>query len=169
MVTGGSDAAFTGVYKLASRQNKQGILEAAIKFSDNPEKTTNPGTKQVWRIYDEQGLCIADVLALEDGETPDLIEKGKAYSFWHPSADYRHFSHTVEGNAEPLLKKRLEKGKAVGSEASLADIRANVRKGLESLDQSYKRLLNPHIYKVSISGRLRSLKLELIKNYLGDL
>ncbi|GHU65166.1 nicotinate phosphoribosyltransferase [Spirochaetia bacterium] len=169
MVTGGNEAAFPGVYKLAARQNKQGILEAAIKFSDNPEKTTNPGVKQVWRIYDKQGLCVADVLALEDGETPDLIERGKTYSFWHPSADYRHFVHTVEGSAEPLLKKRLEKGRTVSSEPSLHDIRTNVRRGLNALDQSYKRLLNPHIYKVSISSRLRSLKLELIKNYLGDL
>jgi nicotinate phosphoribosyltransferase len=169
MVTGGSEAAFPGVYKLAARQNSQGILEAAIKFSDNPEKTTNPGIKQVWRIYDTQGLCVADVLTLEEEKTPDLIERGKTYSFWHPSADYRHFLHTVEGNAEPLLKKRLEKGKTIGEEPSLHDIRANVRKSLGSLDQSYKRLLNPHIYKVSISTKLRALKLELIKNYLGDL
>jgi nicotinate phosphoribosyltransferase len=169
MVTGGNEAAFPGVYKLAARQNRQGILEASIKFSDNPEKTTNPGIKQVWRVYDTKGLCIADVLTLEDDETPDLIEKGKHYSFWHPSADYRHFIHTVDGSAEPLLRKRLEKGNIINEEPSLHDIRATVRKGLESLDHSYKRLLNPHIYKVSISSRLRSLKLELIRNYLGDL
>jgi nicotinate phosphoribosyltransferase len=44
-----------------------------------------------------------------------------------------------------------------------------VRRELDSLDQSYKRILNPHIYKVSITGKLRALKLELIRNFLGDL
>jgi nicotinate phosphoribosyltransferase len=172
MVTGRTEAAFTGVYKLAARENKAGRLEAAIKFSDNPEKTTNPGVKQVWRIKDDQGMCVADVLSLEDDGTPDSmekIEKGKTYSFWHPQTDYRRFTHTIEGSVEALLRKRLEQGKAVSPEPSLEDIRAKVRGELDSLDHSYKRILNPHIYKVSFTAKLRDLKLDLIKNYLGDL
>jgi nicotinate phosphoribosyltransferase len=181
MVTGRTEAAFTGVYKLAARENKSGRLEASIKFSDNPEKTTNPGVKQVWRIRDDAGLCVADVLTLEDGEhpgmrpvpdgadIPDSIEKGKTYTMWHPQADYRHFTHTVSGSAEALLCKRLEKNTIVFREPSLEDIRAKTRREFESLDHSYKRILNPHIYKVSVTSRLRDLKLELIKNFLGDL
>jgi nicotinate phosphoribosyltransferase len=177
MVTGRTEAAFTGVYKLAARENKAGQLEASIKFSDNPEKTTNPGIKQVWRIKDDAGMCVADVLTLEDGgrpapagaDVPDRIEKGKTYTLWHPQADYRHFTHTVSGSAEALLCKRLENGKLLFREPSLGDIRAKVRRELESFDHSYKRILNPHIYKVSVTSRLRDLKLELIKNFLGDL
>ena len=169
MVTGGSEAAFTGVYKLAASCDGNGKIAARIKFSDNPEKTTNPGIKQVMRVRDTEGKYVADVLALVEGDYPDIIEKGKAYSFWHPSADYRRFSHILEGNAEPLLAERLRNGMRNGQEAPLIDVQERVRRGLESLDQSYKRLLNPHIYKVSITERLRALKLELIKNYLGDL
>jgi nicotinate phosphoribosyltransferase len=169
MVTGGIEAAFTGVYKLAAREGRDGILRAAIKFSENPEKTSNPGAKQVWRIRDKNGMSIADVLDLIEGETSETFEKGASYNFWHPSADYRHFSHVLDGSAEPLLKKQLEKGQSLSAEPSLENIRGMVRQGLESLDQSYKRILNPHIYKVSITGKLRSLKLDLIKNYLGDL
>jgi nicotinate phosphoribosyltransferase len=172
MVTGGEEAAFTGVYKLAARDSGDGKLPAVMKFSDNPDKTTNPGVKQVWRIRDKEGMYVADILTLEEGGG-DLVETGKTYTFWHPQADYRHFSHTVTGSAEPLLKKKLEKGNPLaGNESqkkSLDDIRALVRRELDSLDQSYKRLLNPHIYKVSVSQRLRNLKLDLIKNYLGDL
>ena len=166
LVTGGNDAAFTGVYKMAARDNGKGELEAAIKFSDNPEKTTNPGIKQVWRVRDGEGKFVADVLTLENEKEPDLIETGKTYTFWHPFADYRHFSHTVIGGAEALLKKRLEKGELLRCGPSLEDIRALVQQGLESLDHSYKRLLNPHIYKVSVSERLRTLKLDLIHNHL---
>jgi nicotinate phosphoribosyltransferase len=174
MVTGGNDSAFTGVYKLTACEDETGRIAARIKFSDNPEKTTNPGVKQVWRVTDGSGMYVADVLALDvpsdpkDPGEPDVIEKGKTYSFWHPQADYRRFIHTLEGGAEPLLSERLRNGTPVRPELPLDRIRERLRLGLESLDQSYKRILNPHIYKVSMTGRLRALKLDLIKNYLGE-
>jgi len=169
MVTGGTEAAFPGVYKLAALENREGVFTARIKFSDNPEKTTNPGIKQVWRITDAGGMFVADVLALEDPANPDRIEKGKTYSFWHPMADYRHFIHTLEGNAEPVLTEQLRNGELVKPAPSLKEIRERVRSQLDSLDPSYKRILNPHIYKVSVTERLRDLKLELIKNFMGEL
>jgi nicotinate phosphoribosyltransferase len=173
MVTGGADAAFTGVYKLAAREDEGGRLIPAIKFSDNPEKTTNPGIKQVWRIKDPQGMAVADVLTLadgkgEDGKGEEILEKKSRHAFWHPSADYRHFYHEITGSAERLLKPRMEGGRTL-AKTSLQEIRDRMNRDVDSLDPSYKRLLNPHIYKVSISQRLRELKLDLIKNYLGDL
>lgn len=171
MVTGGSDAAFTGVYKLVAREDAGGALSPAIKFSDNPEKTSTPGVKQVWRLRDPQGMALADVLGLEEpaaSSGPDRVEPGQRYAFWHPSADYRHFYTSPLSVPEPLLKPCLVGGEPVREDPSLADIRATVRKDLELFDQSYKRLLNPHIYKVSITERIRSLKLDLIKNFLGD-
>jgi nicotinate phosphoribosyltransferase len=166
MVTGGSDAAFTGVYKLAAKDDGNGTLVPAIKFSDNPEKTTTPGVKQVWRIKDENSLCMADIMALEGAQ--NIPEKGKQYAFWHPQADYRHFYHTIpkEGSVEALLKKRLEGGKVLLPSPSLNEIQKKVTKDLESFDQSYKRFLNPHIYKVSVTEELRTLKLDLIKNFI---
>jgi nicotinate phosphoribosyltransferase len=169
MVTGGSEAAFSGVYKLAAKDEGKGTLVPAMKFSDNPEKTTNPGVKQVWRIRDHNGFALADIMALEDPENPDILEKGGRYAFWHPQADYRRFYHTLEGSAEGLLKKRLEGGFSLEDAPKLCEIQKRVRDGLEKLDQSYKRILNPHIYKVSVTERLRTLKLELIKSYLGEL
>jgi nicotinate phosphoribosyltransferase len=165
MVTGGTDAAFTGVYKLVAKEDDEGALVPAIKFSDNPEKTTTPGLKQVWRIRDTNGMAVADVLAL-DGETP---EKNSRCTFWHPSADYRHFYHTLEGTAETLLRKRMQNGELTIPHPSLEEVRKTVKADLELFDISYKRILNPHIYKVSVTGRLRALKLELMKSYLGEL
>jgi nicotinate phosphoribosyltransferase len=165
MVTGGDDAAFAGVYKLVAKEDGAGNLVPAIKFSDNPEKTTTPGLKQVWRISDANGFAVADVLAL-DGET---FEKNTRHAFWHPSADYRHFYHTLEGRAEPLLHIRIQDGEQLMPHPSLEEVRKLVKSDLDIFDNSYKRILNPHIYKVSVTGRLRTLKLELIKNYLGDL
>jgi nicotinate phosphoribosyltransferase len=166
MVTGGTEAAFSGVYKLTAREDGTGNLVPAIKVSDHPEKTTNPGIKQVWRITDAQGMAVADVLALDS--QAGLFRRGNRLDFWHPAADYRRFYHTLEGGAEPILKVRFDRGRAVADPPSLPDIRRRVQSGLETFDQSYKRLLNPHIYKVSVTEELRSLKLALIKSTLGD-
>ncbi|MDR1586035.1 MAG: nicotinate phosphoribosyltransferase [Treponema sp.] len=179
MVTGGTEAAFTGVYKLAAREGPGGLQTPVMKFSDNPEKTTNPGVKQVWRIKDGAGMAVADVLSLDqtgpirggadDGAASEVLEKGRGYAFWHTSADYRHFHHLIEGGVEPLLKQRLKDGELCAAAPSLPEIRARRAADLECFDSSYKRHLNPHVYKVSITEKLRELKLELIKNYLGDL
>jgi nicotinate phosphoribosyltransferase len=174
MVTGAEDAAFTGVYKLAARENEAGVMEAAIKFSDNPDKTTTPGVKQVWRLRDKNGFAVADILSLDmqiPGQAPgaDTLKKGERRTFWHPATDYRHFVHLVENEAEPLLKPRLSGGRPVREDDSLPRIQERVKSELDHLDQTYKRFLNPHIYKVSITERLRALKLALIENFLGGL
>jgi nicotinate phosphoribosyltransferase len=168
MVTGGGEAAFSGVYKLAASEEQNRLLPR-IKFSDNPEKTTNPGVKQLWRVTDTGGMALADILALDDPANPDILEQGRRYGFWHPQADYRHFYHTIEGNAEPLLKIRIDRGTVVFSPPPLAELQRRVREELDRFDQSYKRILNPHIYKVSVTERLRTLKLDLIKSFLGEL
>ena len=158
MVTGGNEASFTGVYKLAARNNPQG---GNMKFSDNPEKTTNPGIKNVYRLYDEDGMAKADILALED----EVLETGKDYRFYHPSVDYRQFSFKP-AKIEPLLHKVIEKGNrmqpAPDPVECLKKARQTLQDQLEHLDPTYKRILNPHIYKVSITEELKELKLKFI-------
>jgi len=166
LVTGGNVAAFTGVYKLAAIVNGNKITPV-MKFSDNPEKTTNPGIKQVWRIKDKNGDAISDVLGIDDGDEKDILTEGQKYCFWHPSADYRHFEHTIDGQAVPLLKKRIDSGFVTQEPITLAEIKAHAISDLESFDATYKRLLNPHLYKVSVTEKLRSLKLYLIHKHIG--
>jgi nicotinate phosphoribosyltransferase len=162
MVTGGNESSFTGVYKLAARHDKQtDQMVPAMKFSDNPAKTTNPGIKNVYRLYDENGFACADILALEDEE----ILPNKEYRFHHPMVDYRQFSFTPS-KVEPLLKKRLENGKRTSprlpESEQLKISRNNMMSQLDTFDESYKRILNPHIYKVSITEILKDLKLDFI-------
>lgn len=163
MVTGGNESSFTGVYKLAARHNKDdNSMVATMKFSDNPEKTTNPGIKNVYRLYDENGMAKADILALED----EILEK-KETRFYHPSIDYRQFSFKPS-EIKSLLVKRLENGKRTENAPVLEqsiiirEARAKMVSDLENLDNSYKRILNPHIYKVSITEKLKDLKIKFI-------
>lgn len=163
MVTGGTESSFTGVYKLASRHEKEsGKMLPAMKFSDNPAKTTNPGIKDVYRLFDENGMLLADILSLEE----EKIEIGKEQRYYHPMVDYRQFVCTAS-KVEPLLKLRLKNGKRTEERLSdpetLRIARENMTKQLSMLDESYKRILNPHIYKVSLTEGLKNLKAEFIK------
>ena len=163
MVTGGNESSFTGVYKLAARHDaKSNKLEPAMKFSDNPAKTTNPGIKNSYRLYDENGMAIADILSLEN----EAVEEGKESRFFHTMVDYRSFV-TKPAKVEPLLKKRLSKGERVlprlPEKEQLIIARQNMEKDLAALDPSYKRILNPHVYKVSVTEGLKDLKLKFIE------
>lgn len=162
LVTGGGEASFPGVYKLAA-VTRGGRVEPTMKFSDNPDKSTNPGVKQLWRLYGEDGLALADLMTLEDEEP----RPGEELVLHHPSADWRRL-RLRPSEARPLLSKVMEGGKICTALPALADIRAGLRARLERFDSTYLRLLNPHVYKVSISSALRDLKLKFIGKYMQD-
>lgn len=167
MVTGGNESSFTGVYKLAARHDKEsGKMLPAMKFSDNPAKNTNPGIKNVFRLYDENGMAGADILATED----EVLEPGKEYRYYHTMVDYRQFAFTAT-KIEPLLKKRLENGKRVIERLPDAEqlklSRKTMTEQLDTFDESYKRILNPHIYKVSLTEKLKDLKKDFIEKNIN--
>ena len=163
MVTGGNESSFTGVYKLSARHDKDSDkLLPVMKFSDNPEKTTNPGIKNVYRLYDENGMACADILALED----EVIEPGKEYRYHHPRVDYRQFTFKA-AKVEPLLKLRIKDGERtparIPDSEQLQISRKTMQEQLDTFDESYKRILNPHVYKVSLSENLMELKKKFIR------
>lgn len=162
MVTGGNEASFTGVYKLGARHDSEtGEMRAAMKFSDNPEKNTNPGVKNVYRLYDDSGSARADIIALEN----ERIEAGTEYRYHHPMVDYRQFTFKA-ARVEPMLRLVVRNGKRVGEKRdeaeSLRTARGTMQRQLETFDASYKRILNPHIYKVSLTEAMKNLKMEFI-------
>jgi nicotinate phosphoribosyltransferase len=60
----------------------------------------------------------------------------------------------------------MENGLKTGEAPSLAESKAYFMNRIDSFDTTYMRQLNPHIYKVSISDKLKDLKLGLLKKYL---
>lgn len=164
LVTGGGDSSLTGVYKLAAKENGDGTYQPTMKVSDNPEKSTNPGIKQVYRFYGKNQYPIADLVALED-QPP---EPGKPVKFYHPSGDYRKFRLDNYERFEPLLQQHIVGGKRVIPSPPLSQIRERTLSNLRCLDETYTRIINPHIYKVSVSKGLRVLKQEFLQRYLSD-
>ncbi|HUX51906.1 MAG TPA: nicotinate phosphoribosyltransferase [Spirochaetia bacterium] len=163
LVTGGNSASLTGVYKLASVETEGG-WKPVLKMSNNPAKMTNPGAKQVYRFLNGGGSPIADLLVLES-EDPAFLEKPEIV-FHHPAIMERgNFVLREWSAAIPLLHRKMENGKRLVTSPALPEIHERAAMQVASLDKTFKRFLNPHIYKVSLSGELKEMKADLIRSY----
>jgi nicotinate phosphoribosyltransferase len=159
LITSWGEPALGGVYKLvAVRQGKQ--WNSAIKISESPAKTPNPGRKVLFRLYDERGKATADLLALDD-ETIDLTIP---LTLRHPSDHTKSRVLRDESlvKVEPLLQEIVREGKVVYTLPALEEMRAKRIADVEALDPGIRRLVNPHIYHVSLTQRLWDLKQALI-------
>jgi nicotinate phosphoribosyltransferase len=159
MITSQGKSSLDRVYKLAAVKDKDTWLPA-IKVSESPTKTVNPGYKNAWRIYDNRGKAVTDLLTLQD-ENP--AEK-KILTLNHPVAASikRILKKEQISNIEPLLVEILDEGKLKYDFPSLEQIRSVRDNDLGKLDDGVKRLINPHNYHVSLSDELWNLKQELI-------
>ncbi len=162
LVTGGGDPALTGVYKIVARE-KDGVWVPTIKVSNNPEKVTIPGIKQVWRFESREGSPLADLVALDE-EPPS---PGRPHTFHHPMGDYRSFIIEDYGSLRPLLGRKVRDGRIACEFPALPAIQSRARRELDLLDDTFKRLINPHVYKVSLSDGLNELKSRLIRENLA--
>jgi nicotinate phosphoribosyltransferase len=159
LITSDGYPALEGVYKLVAMHDL-GAWQPAIKISDTPAKTPNPGYKHVWRLYDKRGKATADVLCMED-EDP---RQSESLELRHP-ADYtkcRTLAREDITQYERLLVDVLVEGRQVYEPPSLEDMRAQRRTDVERLDPGVRRLMNPHIYHVSLTRKLWDYKRDLI-------
>lgn len=157
LITSKSNPVFGAVYKVSAIE-KNGEFIPKIKISENVDKITNPGFKQVYRIYDDNGKAVADLLTLHDEE----VDLGKAYSYVDPKKPWKHrvFEHCW---ARPLLKKIIENGKLVHNLPSLKQIREFVEHQLSTeIWDEEQRFVNPHIHYLDMSHQLYELKMKLL-------
>ncbi|MFA5513777.1 MAG: nicotinate phosphoribosyltransferase [Sphaerochaetaceae bacterium] len=160
LVTGGSQSSLNGVYKLACRKLQNGNWLPTMKISNSYEKSTTPGAKQLYRFFDEDGGPLADLIALEEEQldfTQDIM-------FYHPFSEADFFRMKVSRFSEvkALLKIVMKNGKKLDGKVNLREIQKRVTTSLDKLHYSYKRMINPHIYKVSLSKELKKVKTQLI-------
>lgn len=149
LATGQPDAALDGVYKLCEINGKP-----KIKLSENIQKVTLPGVKQVYRFTDDDGYFLADAIALAKDGIPDKMI--------HPYDSEKSMSLNPH-NGVPLLNKIMENGKSVLKTYHPKDVAVFAQQRLQSLPEEHKRFNNPHIYKVGISEPLHQLRSDLRK------
>ena len=164
LITSQGASALDGVYKLVAVRD-EGAWVPALKISETPEKIINPGHKYVWRVYDRRGKATADLLSRDD-EDPRKMERILLH---HPTeyATYRTLDRGDVSEIEPLLVDVLKEGELVYDLPSIEDMRGCRHADVERLDPGVKRLINPHVYHVSLTERLWNLKQELIESVRG--
>jgi len=119
------------IYKLCEKMDKIGKFAPTMKLSKG--KITLPGRKQVFRVKDNMGNFVKDIIALDN-------EK-------------------VEG--QPLLIKVMEKGEIVYDLPTIEAIRKRALDDLFKLPEKYKRLKAASRYRVELSPALKKMINEL--------
>lgn len=159
LITSWGEPALGGVYKLVAVQEGD-HWNSAVKISETPAKTPNPGRKRVWRLHDRRDKATADLLTLED-EDPTAFDE---FVLHHPSdhTKARTLQKEDVSTLEPLLAEVLREGTLVYDLPDLDAIRQRRVADVEQLDPGIRRLVNPHIYHVSLTDKLWRLKQTLI-------
>ena len=161
LITSEDNPALGGVYKMAA-EVVDGRMVPKIKLSDNPAKVTNPGYKKLFRLYGPDGMAIADLIALEE----ETLDETKPLRIFDPEHSYKNML-VEQFTARELLVPVFREGRQVYTSPSVAEIRAYARRELDTMWDEYRRLMQPHIYKVDLSDRLYDLKKRLIREHTG--
>ena len=160
LITSKSEPVFGGVYKLTAIEKDNKIVPK-IKISENTEKITNPGFKQVYRLFSkESGEAIADVITLFDEEIDDT----KPYEIFDPEHTWKRKLLT-NFKVEKLTTQLFSKGKCVYESPDIHAIREHCAHEIDRLWDEVKRFEFPHKYYVDLSPALWEIKEKLLKQY----
>ncbi|VGU99887.1 nicotinate phosphoribosyltransferase [Streptococcus pyogenes] len=164
LITAYDQPALGAVYKIVSIEQEDGSMRDTIKLSNNAEKVSTPGKKQVWRITSrEKGKSEGDYITFTDINVNELTE----IEMFHPT--YTYIKKTVkEFDAIPLLVDIFVKGELVYQLPTLAEIKAYAKKEFDKLWDEYKRVLNPQDYPVDLARDVWQNKMALIDNIRKD-
>jgi nicotinate phosphoribosyltransferase len=161
LITSWGEPALGGVYKLVAVRD-QGRWLPAIKVSESSAKTPNPGHKLIWRIYDRRSKATADLLSLDDEDPRTMQELVLRDPSNHTK--YRTLSQREIAEIEPLQVDVLREGTLVYDLPTIEEIRQYRESDVRRLDPGVRRLMNPHIYHVSLTQRLWDLKQDEIRS-----
>jgi nicotinate phosphoribosyltransferase len=166
LITSTGDGALDGVYKLVAVKKDSGEWSPAMKLSESIEKMLNPGDKRAWRIYDERNLATADLLSLPDEDPREWDE----ILLRHPTErnTCRTLTQDDISQIEPLHVDVWQDGSPVYEMPSIDDIREQRRHDLDKLDSGVRRIINPHIYHVSLTDALWQKKQALVDSMQAD-
>jgi nicotinate phosphoribosyltransferase len=160
LITAKDSPSLGGVFKLVGQYDGDTFVPK-IKMSDNAEKISNPGRKNVLRIYDKAtGKMKADIIILE-GET---IDPSKDLQLSSDKAPWR--SRVIQGGTYTVRKMLVpifHKGELVYKKPSLKGIMTYADQEIQTLWPEYLRLVNPEEMWVQRSAQLSALREKILK------
>lgn len=158
LITSKSCPVFGGVYKLCAIE-KNGQLVSKIKISDNIEKTTNPGFKDIVRFYDANGKVITDLITLFGEPLPT-----GTYTLKDPDNIWKT-KQVNEYTAKHIRERMMENGKLTYIPKEMEEVRSNIQKELKTLWPENLRIMNPQTFIVSLSDQLLRVKNDFLNSF----
>ncbi|XP_031627088.1 nicotinate phosphoribosyltransferase isoform X1 [Contarinia nasturtii] len=135
------------VYKLVEING-----QARIKLSQDVEKVTMPGNKNVFRLYSADGHALIDLIQKNGEPAPEV---GQKVLCRHPFQESKR-AYVIPSRVESMYKIYWQNGAVRQVLPTLEEVREKVQSSLRSLRNDHKRTLNPTPYKVSVSDGLYS-------------
>ena len=162
LITAKSDPVFGAVYKLVAVEEDD-VFQPRIKMSENVEKLTNPGLKDIYRIYDHHGKAVADMIAVQ-GEQIDLTQP---FRYVDPRKPWKN-RFFEGGSAVNLRRLYVRDGERVEDLPPLEEIREYVRRQLaEEIWPEEQRFENPHRHYLDMTPDYYELKMGLLEEVRG--
>ncbi len=161
LVCSKSAPVFGGVYKLSS-VFENGKMIPKIKISENIEKVTNPGFKNLYRLYDKSSnKAVADLMTLYD----EFIDPNQDLTIYHQMNSWKN--KTLSGGTyemKDLLEPIFVGGKLVYDVPTLEQIRAYSEMEFSKIWDEVLRFEYPQVYYVDLSKQLLDLKLSMLED-----
>ena len=159
----GNGATLGGVYKLSSvydEKNKK--FSPKLKISSNVEKVTNPGNKEVYRIYDNENKIVADLITFYDEE----FDTNKELTIFDPVHTWKKRT-LMPGtySMKKMLNPIFVEGKLVYKRKTVDESKKIFESELKTLYEDNKRLTNPKEIYVDLSQKLYNTKIQLLSKY----
>ncbi|TDH08927.1 hypothetical protein EPR50_G00102940 [Perca flavescens] len=142
------------VYKLVEVRGKP-----KMKISEDPEKSTVPGRKAVYRLVDAEGHPFLDLVCLAAEPPPEV---GGSLNCYPLRCDDSCIS-IIPAQVACLRQDVFTKGQVTHPLCSAAETRAKVQGSLQTLHPRHKRLQEPDSYTVALSEKLHNLVTEIRK------
>jgi len=161
LITAKDEPVLGGVYKLCALEDENGNIIPKIKVSGNIEKITNPGVKEIYRLYQKStGEAVADLIAMADED----IEGARELSIVDPLAAMNKFKILDKCIAKKLRVQIYKDGELIYKLPALDEIRKHCNDCLDSMWEETLRINNPTRYYVDFSMKLWKLKNEMLGN-----
>ncbi|MEC7878387.1 MAG: nicotinate phosphoribosyltransferase [Bacteroidota bacterium] len=154
LITAFDNPSLGAVYKLSALKNDKEKWEKKLKLSEQKIKINNPGVHQVRRFI-KDGMFNGDMIY--DINSSVIKEK-----MIDPNDSTKFKKFKEESDYEELLKKIFKKGNLVYKSPKIDQIKKKLHIDLERLDNSHKRLDNPHVYPVGLEESLFTERKKMI-------
>jgi nicotinate phosphoribosyltransferase len=128
-------------------------MQPRMKLSQDVEKVNIPGRKNAYRLYNDQGVPLVDLLQLASDPEPVA---GERVLVRHPFAESKR-AHVTPGAVRSLYTCFWRNGIVCAPLPSIHELRARVQRELAALRPDHKRALNPTPFKVSVTESLYKL------------